>query len=91
MRDPTVDVSRRYEACHKSDELSRSIYRSIAMAKDRAMKEADEIIPASIDKERNANFRKIMEDRIILKMCHIYGLQPALYDDLMKEGASSGW
>jgi hypothetical protein len=75
----------------ESEKVCRSIYRSIAMAKDRAMKEADEIIPASIDKERNTSFRKIMEDRIILEMCHIYGLQPALYDDFRKKGAKNGW
>jgi len=69
----------------------RPIYLDIQEAKKRAMKEADEVIPVSIDKARNANFRKIMEDRIILETLHIHGLQSALYGDLMDEAGSRNW
>ena len=75
----------------ESEETKRSLYRSMKEARDRAEREADEIIPASVDVERNATFRKIMEDRIILEMLHIYGFQPAMYDDLVNEGGKSNW
>ena len=74
-----------------SDGTRRSLYRSLQAARERAKKEADEVIPASVDAERNANFRRIMEDRIILEMMHIYGVQPALYNDLVDEGEKSNW
>jgi len=69
----------------ESDEECRSMYRSIQMAKDRAMREAEEIIPASVDKSRNLKFLKIMEDRIILELLHIYGLQTGMYNDLVAQ------
>ena len=74
-----------------SEETKRSLYRSLQEAKARAEREADEVIPASVDAERNENFRRIMEDRIILEMLHIYGLQPPLYNDLVTEGEKNSW
>jgi len=67
----------------ESADECRSIYGSIEMARDRALKEAEEVIPASVDQDRNLNFRKIMEDKIILEVLHIYGLQTAMYNDLV--------
>ncbi|MBN2030293.1 SH3 domain-containing protein [bacterium] len=74
-----------------SEETKRSLYRSLQEAKTRAKREADEVIPPFVDAERNENFRRIMEDRIILEMLHIYGFQPALYNDLIAEGEKNGW
>jgi hypothetical protein len=79
------------ELTDTSEETRRSLYMSLQQAKDRAQREADEIIPAPVDEERNAGFRRIMEDRIILEMMHIYDFQPALYSDLVDEGQKNSW
>lgn len=81
----------RMELADYPDETKRSLYRSLQQAKGRAQREADELIPTSIDEERNTNFRRTMEDRIILEMMHIYDFQPALFDDLVGEGEKSNW
>jgi uncharacterized protein YgiM (DUF1202 family) len=74
-----------------SENARRSIYRGLQRARDRAEREAEEVIPASVDAQRNATFRRIMEDRIILEMMRDNGIQPALYDDLVSEGEKSNW
>jgi len=74
-----------------SEETKLSLYRSLQEAKNRAKREAEEIIPASVDAGRNANLRRIMEDRIILEVLHIHGFQPALYNDLVAEGEKNSW
>jgi hypothetical protein len=57
----------------------------IQEAQKRAEREAAELIPASVDNARHSNLRKVMEDRIILEVLHIHGLQPALYGELMQK------
>jgi geranylgeranyl pyrophosphate synthase len=74
-----------------SEETRLSLYKSLQQAKGRAQREADEIIPASLDEERNSSFRRIMGDRIMLEMMHVYSFQPALHDDLVDEGQKSRW
>jgi hypothetical protein len=66
------------------------IYLDIRAATERAEQEAAELIPASVDDARHSNFRKVMEDRIILEVLHIHGLQPALYGELMEAVQSPG-
>jgi hypothetical protein len=60
------------------------IYLDVKAAKKRAAQEAAELIPASVDAAGNSNLRKVMEDRIILEVLHIHGLQPALYGEVME-------
>ena len=64
------------------------IHLDIEAARKRAKQEADELIPASVDDARNANLRKVLEDRIILEVLHIHGLQPALFNELLEKAAS---
>jgi hypothetical protein len=59
------------------------IYGDVLHAKARAATEAGEIIPASIDGERNGVFRRVLEDRHILEVMEIHSVQPALYRALM--------
>ena len=66
-----------------SEESRDAIRRDIQAAMARAAREAEEVIPASVDADRNETFRKIMEDQIILEVLHVHGFQPALYSDLM--------
>jgi len=78
-------------ALPESENARRSMYQGLQRARDRAAREAEEVIPASVDGERNATFRRVMEDRIILEMMRDNGIQPALYDDLVSEGEKSHW
>ena len=78
-------------AAPSSEERRRLVYRDIQSAKERARREADQIIPARIDIERYNNFHSIREDGNILDIMHIYGIQPALYDDIMEEGEKKDW
>lgn len=45
----------------------------------------------SVSAEHDANLGGILEDRIILEMLHIYGVQPALYDDLVGSEEGRDW
>ncbi|UCC81139.1 MAG: SH3 domain-containing protein [Candidatus Zixiibacteriota bacterium] len=78
-------------AVPESEGRRMSIFRDIEYAKDRAKKEAGEIIPEVVDRERYENFRAIREDGNILYIMHVYGVQPALYDEIIKEGERKGW
>jgi hypothetical protein len=66
-------------------ETLHPLHGDILHAKARAAREADEIIPASVDGERNALFRKILEDRHVLEVMGMYSIQPALYNDMMAQ------
>jgi uncharacterized protein YraI len=61
----------------------RSIYQSVLMGVDRAQREAEELLPRSIDAGHHDALRRVLEDRILLEMFHIYGIQPAMYEPLM--------
>ena len=67
------------------------MYGKILQAKECAHQEAEEIIPATLDEERNQRYRKILEDRYILNVFQNYEVQPALYNDLIAEGAQKNW
>ena len=69
-----------------SEETRREMYGRILKAKERARRETEEIIPATLDEERNQRYRKILEDRYILKIFQNYEVQPALYANLIAEG-----
>jgi len=75
----------------ESESRRLSVYRDIQYAKERAKKEADEIIGESINRDRHENFKAIREDGNILFILHVYGVQPALYDEIIKEGRQKGW
>jgi len=47
------------------------------------MKEAGEVISASVDEDRNLNCHKALEDRVAVGVLHIYGRQAAMYNDLV--------
>jgi len=68
----------------QSEDARRSIRRDIGFARARAKGEADEIIPASVDDERNANLRAILEDRFIQEAFMIHSIQPVLYGELIE-------
>jgi hypothetical protein len=65
-----------------TDDRLRSLHRDILHAKERAAREAEEVIPASADERSNKDFRRILEDRHILEVMAMYGVQPALYAEL---------
>ncbi len=66
-----------------SDDSLRAMQRDVLHAKERAAREADEIIPASVDYERNMVFRRMLEDRHIMEVMGMYSVQPALYPDMV--------
>jgi len=70
---------------------ARSIFWDTEEGLDRAAREALEIIPATLNRERYTVLKKILEDRILLEMFHIHGLQPALYRELVAEARREGW
>jgi hypothetical protein len=70
---------------------SRSIFWDTEEGLNRAAREALEIIPATMNRERYDRLKKILEDRILLEMFHIHGIQPALYSDLVAEARREGW
>jgi uncharacterized protein YraI len=69
----------------------RSIFWDTEEGLDRAAREALEIIPATMNRERYNVLKKILEDRILLEMFHIHGIQPALYGELVAEARREGW
>jgi hypothetical protein len=70
---------------------SRSIFWDTEKGLDRAAREALEIIPATLNRARYTVLKKVLEDRILLEMFHIHGLQPALYRELVAEARKEGW
>ena len=70
---------------------ARSIFWDTEQWLDRAAREALEILPATLNRERYRVLKKILEDRILLEMFHIHGIQPALYRDLVAEARREGW
>jgi hypothetical protein len=69
----------------------RSIFWDTEKGMDRAAREALEIIPATLNRERYTVLKRILEDRILLEMFHIHGIQPALYRELVAEARREGW
>jgi len=69
----------------------RSVFWDTEKGLDRAAREAMEIIPPSMNLKRYTAFKKILEDRILLEMFHIHGVQPALYRTLVSQARKEGW
>lgn len=75
----------------ESEEKSKKIFLDLKWAQTVAKKEAEEIIPANVDKARNENFRKIMQDKNIHTIFEIHGFQSALYPELMALAKKKNW
>lgn len=73
-------------ALPESTEQRRLMRRSVLAGMERAGREAQELLPRLVDAARHEALREVMEDRILLEIFHILGLQPAAFDDLMAEG-----
>ena len=69
----------------------RSVFWDTEEGLDRAAREALEIIPATLNRERYTVLKKILEDKILLEMFHIHRIQPALYRELVAEARREGW
>jgi hypothetical protein len=74
-----------------STSRTRSIFWDTEQGMDRAAREALEIIPATLNRERYNVLKKVLEDRILLEMFHIHGVQPALYGELVSEARKAKW
>jgi len=70
---------------------ARSIFWDTEEGLNRAAREALEILPATMNRERYDKLKKILEDKILLEMFHIHGIQPALYRDLVAMARREGW
>jgi len=66
-----------------SEEQCRSMRRSVQMGLERARREAEELLPPEVDGPRHDALRRVLEDRILLEMFHIFGVQPAVFGQLM--------
>ena len=73
-----------------SGDTLNSLYRDIVHARERAGREADEIIPPLDDEARNRVLRNILEDRHILEVMQMYSVQPALYCEIVNEIGGGG-
>lgn len=69
----------------------RALHYDVLSAKARARGEAEELISASIDVERNANLEKILMDRFLLEVFAIHSVQPALFEGLMDVAYEGKW
>lgn len=69
----------------------RAVFWDTEEGLDRAAREALEVLPVTLNRERYTVLKKILEDRILLEMFHIHGIQPALYPDLVAEARREGW
>jgi len=74
-----------------STSRARSIFWDTEKGLDRAAREALEILPPTLNLERYTVLKKVLEDRILLEMFHIHGVQPAMYRQLVAEARREGW
>ncbi len=70
---------------------ARSVFWDTESGLDRAAREATEILPVTMNRERHAYLKHVLEDRVLLEMFHIHGIQPALYQDLVAEARKLRW
>jgi hypothetical protein len=75
----------------ESSARSRAIFWDSERGLDRAAREASEIVPVTMNREIHTRFRKILEDKVLLEMFHIHGIQPAVYQELVAEARREGW
>lgn len=69
----------------------RSIFWDTEAGLDRAAREATEVIPVTLNRDRHTYLKNILEDRILLEMFHIHRMQPALYRNLVAEARTQQW
>ena len=69
----------------------RSVFWDTEEGLDRAAREATEVIPVTLNRDRHTYLKQILEDRVLLEMFHIHGVQPALYRDLVGEARKERW
>ena len=87
-----ADISPGHQMALPADtETRRGLHRDVLRARARARGEAEELVSASIDVERNGNLEKILEDRFMMEVFGIYSVQPALYDGLMDVAYEGSW
>lgn len=72
----------------ESEAVISDMYERIMRAKERAQRESEEILPSTLDEERNRAYRAVLEDRYILQIFRNREVQPALYHELMERGTS---
>ena len=75
----------------ESEEKSKKIFLDLKWAQIVAKKEAEEIIPANMDKARNENFMKIMQDKNTHTIFEIHDFQSALYPELIVLAKKNNW
>lgn len=68
-----------------SEKELKMLCKAISDAIKRSEKEADEIIPISISKERHNNYLSIRKEINILYIIHQYNIQPVLYSKIIKK------
>lgn len=69
----------------------RSIFWDTEEGLDRAAREATEVIPVTLNRDRHTYLKQVLEDRVLLEMFHIHGVQPALYRELVGEARKEHW
>ena len=69
----------------------RSVFWDTEAGLDRAAREATEVIPVTLNRDRHTYLRNVLEDRILLQMFHIHGMQPALYGELVAAARAERW
>lgn len=69
----------------------RALHRDASRARARARGEAEELMSASIDVERNGNLEKVLADRFLLEVFSMHSVQPALYEQLMDVAYEGRW
>jgi hypothetical protein len=67
------------------------LHQDVLRAQARARGEAEELISASIDVERNGNLEKVLEDRFLLEVFSIRSVQPALFEELSDVAYEGRW
>jgi len=74
-----------------TEEKIKEIYSDILWAKIQAKKDADEIIPASVNEERHNNFLKLRQDKHIHDIFEKHGTQTATYPEIIEYSRKKKW
>lgn len=69
----------------------RSVFWDTEEGLDRAAREPTEVIPVTLNGDRHTYLKQVLEDRVLLEMFHIHGIQPALYRNLVSEARKERW
>ncbi len=63
----------------------RELMASVDHALERAQREAQQLLPESLDAQRHQTLRRILEDHHALRVFHLYGVHTALFPELVGE------